>query len=89
MTKSLAAAWGRHGIRLNTVTPGVTVGTGAVDRLFEDGSGLVADLAKTPLGAHVTIEEVSDAATYLLSDHARSITGAELVIDGGRSLGIG
>ena len=89
MTRSLAEAWGRHGIRLNIVTPGVTLGTGAVARLFADPGALERDRNKVPLGRHTTLAEVSDAVSYLLSDHASSITGAELVLDGGRSLGIG
>ncbi|MEV5561036.1 SDR family oxidoreductase [Nonomuraea wenchangensis] len=89
MTKSLAGAWGRYGIRLNLVTPGVTLGTGAVRRLFAEPGSLERDLTRTPLGRHTSTTEVSDAITYLLSDFAASATGTELVIDGGRSLGIG
>ena len=67
----------------------MTRDTGAVERLFKDPGSLEQDLAKIPLGRHTTTAEVSDAITYLLSDHAGSVSGAELVLDGGRSLGIG
>lgn len=89
MTRSLAVAWGPQGIRLNLVTPGVTTETGAIEHLFAESGSLQRDLAKVPLGRHTTKAEVSDAATYLLSDYAASISGAELVMDGARSLGGG
>lgn len=89
MTKSLALAWGHHGIRLNVVTPGLTEDTGAVSQLFPDPDDYRANLAKIPAGRHANRDEIATAVTYLLSDHASYITGQNLVIDGGRSLGIG
>ncbi|MEU7811754.1 SDR family oxidoreductase [Pseudonocardia sp. NPDC049154] len=89
VTKSLAAAWGGRGIRLNIVSPGVTAGTGAIEQLFAAPGSLETDLAKVPLGRHTTLEEIVDAVSYLLSDYASGTTGAELSLDGGRSLGIG
>ena len=88
LTKSLAMAWGPRGIRLNLVTPGVTTGTGAVGALFAHPRDLEDDLRRVPLGRHTTLDEVADAVTFLLSDRASAVTGAELVLDGGRSLGI-
>ncbi|AXI81689.1 SDR family oxidoreductase [Peterkaempfera bronchialis] len=89
MTKSLAIAWGRHGIRLNVVTPGLTDDTGAVSQLFAAEGAYAANLEKIPVGRHANRDEIAEAVTYLLSDHAGYVTGQNLVIDGGRSLGIG
>ncbi|MFI5427226.1 SDR family oxidoreductase [Aeromicrobium sp. UC242_57] len=86
MMKSLALAWGAHGIRLNTVSPGVTADTEAARRLFGDETALQRDIDRVPLARHAVRHEVSDAVTYLLSDFANYITGTELAIDGGRSL---
>lgn len=82
MSKSLAAAWGQYGIRSNILIPGLTAGTPGVDILFEeaDPSHLV------PLGRMGTKTELAHAATFLLSDFASYVTGAELVVDGGRAL---
>jgi len=87
MTKSLARAWGQYGIRLNVLVPGATEDTKGVDVLLRDDQARDAALASIPLGRMVTKKELADASAYLLSDHASYITGAMLVMDGGRSLG--
>ena len=87
MTKSLAGAWGPHGIRLNVLVPGMTEGTAGVDILFRDEEALRDGLGGVPLGRLVSRQEVADAACYLLSDHGSYITGTQLIIDGGRALG--
>jgi|SRR5690625_884427 len=82
MSKSLAAAWAHHGIRLNMLIPGLTAGTPGVDILYgqADRESLV------PLGRMGTKTELAHAASFLLSDFASYITGTELVVDGGRAL---
>lgn len=82
MSRSLAAAWGPYGIRLNLLVPGLTEGTPGVDILHgeHDPSDSV------PLARMGTKTELAHAATYLLSDFASYITGAELTVDGGRAL---
>ena len=87
MTKSLAAAWGPHGIRVNALIPGMTEGTGGVEALHRTEADYAAALERIPLGRMVTKAELAHAASYLLSDFAGYVTGAELVVDGGRSLG--
>lgn len=87
MTKSLAAAWGRHGIRVNTLIPGMTEGTGGIEALHKSVMAYEEAIARIPLGRMVTKTELANAASYLLSDFAGYVTGAELVVDGGRSLG--
>ena len=83
MTKSLAAAWGPSGIRVNVLIPGLTSGTAGAEILYGD-----QEITKAiPLRRMVAPEEVANAATYLLSDYGSYITGTELVIDGGKSLG--
>ncbi|MBG6185267.1 NAD(P)-dependent dehydrogenase (short-subunit alcohol dehydrogenase family) [Arthrobacter sp. CAN_A214] len=86
MTKSLAAAWAQHGIRLNTLTPGLTEGTGGADVLYGTPDELKRHLREIPLGRIATKDEISNACTYLLSDFAGYITGTNLIIDGGRQL---
>lgn len=86
MTKSLAAAWARYGIRLNTLTPGLTEGTGGVEALFGTPEEMEKHIAGIPLGRMAAKDEIANACTYLLSDFAGYITGTNLVIDGGRQL---
>lgn len=87
MTKSLASAWGRYGVRVNLVTPGLTDDTSGASVLHSTPEARAEALATIPAGRLASREEVAQAATYLLSDFAGYVTGAELVIDGGRSLG--
>lgn len=78
--KAAALAWGPHGIRVNSVSPGL------IDRpgLAEDWpEGVQRWLAAVPLGRLGTAEDVGDACVFLCSDLARWITGADLVVDGG------
>ncbi|MGY2084433.1 SDR family oxidoreductase [Blastococcus sp. SYSU DS0539] len=87
MTKSLGAAWAQQGIRVNVLTPGPTADTGAMDHLFNKPGEWEAQVRAIPLKRQATRDEVAHGATYLLSDYAGYITGTNLVIDGGRSLG--
>lgn len=87
MTKSLARAWGPHGIRLNVVTPGITEGTPGAEILWRDAAAREAVVEEIPLGRAATLEDVTNAGVFLLSDRAAHVTGVNLVVDGGRSLG--
>lgn len=73
-------------IRVNAISPG-PVDTGFFGRtgLGEDEIQAFAQqvLQQVPLGRFGTSEEIANAATFLLSDEASFITGAELVVDGG------
>jgi len=87
MTRTLAVEWARHRIRINAIAPGPVDTPGAAMRLFPDPR-VIEGIRKTiPLRRFATLEEVAQAASYLLSDFASYITGEELVIDGGQWLG--
>jgi 2,4-dienoyl-CoA reductase [(3E)-enoyl-CoA-producing], peroxisomal len=82
LTRTLAAEWGPHRVRVNGLAPGPVEGTEGVKRLVSDQARKrIEELC--PLGRMATIEEVADAATFLCSDAAQFITGVTLVIDGG------
>lgn len=87
MTKSLAVAWAPYRIRVNVMTPGPTEGTGAMTHLFGGDSQWDEQVAAIPLSRMLSRQEAADSVAYLLSDYAGYITGHNLVIDGGRSLG--
>jgi NAD(P)-dependent dehydrogenase (short-subunit alcohol dehydrogenase family) len=86
LTRALAGAWGRHGVRVNAVAPGY-VRTPALDRgLF---FGLVDErrLAdSTALGRLATSDEIAAAIAFLASDAAAAITGVVLPVDAGHLL---
>jgi enoyl-[acyl-carrier protein] reductase III len=76
---------GPHGVRVNSVCPGV-VDTKAL-HAFPDFRRAVEDAAaKTPLGRLVTPSEVADVVFWLASEEASMITGQSIVIDGGWEL---
>src|SRR3546814_17510561 len=47
---------------------------------------LAQQVAKIPMGDLGEPEDIAYGATYLLSDEAKYVTGAELVVDGGWSV---
>lgn len=91
MTRIAAMEYARRGVRVNAVLPG-SVDT---DMLRYDASyvGLSPEDFRAALGARVPLgrvaqpEDIAPAVTFLLSEDARYITGAELVVDGGLSAG--
>lgn len=92
MTKALALETAQDGITANTVSPGY-VWTPLVENQIPDtmrARGLTREqvmndvlLAAQPTKRFVTPEEVAALAVFLCRDEARSITGANLSVDGG------
>jgi NAD(P)-dependent dehydrogenase (short-subunit alcohol dehydrogenase family) len=75
-------------VRVNALHPGFIWGEGPVESLGEEGALQFREriVAKTPLRRVGEVGDVAGFVVYLLSDHARSITGQELVVDGGLAL---
>jgi NAD(P)-dependent dehydrogenase (short-subunit alcohol dehydrogenase family) len=83
LTKSLAAEWAPHHIRVNAIAPGyVNTEMAPVDEprfrrhWIEDA----------PMRRYATPEEIAPSVIYLASDAASFTTGAVLVTDGGYTL---
>lgn len=96
LTRSAALEWGRRGIRVNAVCPGL-IDTEMIERavLGEPGSPLGRSLsprrriaramlrARQPSGRMGAPEEVADAVLWLCSPESSYVNGHALVIDGG------
>lgn len=83
LTKSLAAEWGRKGIRLNIIAPGPIYTEGAFGRLDPDGTEIIAMLDKVPAGRLGETEELSNLASFMCSDYASWLSGEIITFDGG------
>ena len=78
--RAAASAYGRHGIRVNAVSPGLIDRDGLADQWPD---GVTRWLAAAPLGRLGTPDDVGDACVFLCSELSRWITGVDLVVDGG------
>jgi NAD(P)-dependent dehydrogenase (short-subunit alcohol dehydrogenase family) len=80
LTKAWAAEYGPSGVRVNAISPGPTRTEGTSG--FGDALDQLA--ATTPHGRPGLPEEIAAAVTFLVSDDASYIHGAQLPVDGGR-----
>jgi NAD(P)-dependent dehydrogenase (short-subunit alcohol dehydrogenase family) len=82
LTKALAAAWAKDGIRVNAVAPG-WIATELTRGLAEDEARSAAILARTPMGRWGAPVDIGGVVVFLCSDAARFVTGSILPVDGG------
>lgn len=85
LTKSLATAWARHGIRVNGVAPGF-VHTKLTTISHDNTDVYEATINRIPLRRWGEPDEMGNAALFLASDMASYITGQMLLVDGGYTL---
>jgi len=85
LTKTLAVAWAKHGIRVNAVAPGV-VETNMTKPMMPFEQLTAPLLARTPMGLFGTPDDIAPAVLFLASAAARYVTGQTLAVDGGFSV---
>jgi len=82
LTRSQAAQYGKHGVRVNAVAPGLII-----TEMWEEGRktpGLAEGLADhIALGRWGDPHEISSVVAFLASDDASYVTGQTIVVDGG------
>lgn len=76
-SKYLAAFYGKHGLRVNTVSPGAVDS----DRIPENVRNQFIN--NTPTGIITKPREIGELVAFLVSDLAENINGQDLIIDGG------
>lgn len=81
LAKNLVSEIAEHGINVNCIAPGATL----TERTLQDPEYLSTWTKLTPMKKPGTVDDVANAAVFLVSEQARHITGQSLVIDGGWS----
>lgn len=79
MTKTAAVELARHGVRVNSIHPGVI----ETDMLDDIPRGTEQLIKGTPMGRAADAREVANLALFLASEESSYSTGSEFQIDGG------
>lgn len=79
LARNLVAEISTYNINVNCLAPGATL----TERTLMDEDYLETWSRITPMGKPATVEDIANAALFLVSDKAKHLTGQTLVIDGG------
>jgi NAD(P)-dependent dehydrogenase (short-subunit alcohol dehydrogenase family) len=82
LTKALAVEWARHGIRVNSVSPGA-ISTEMTSGVTEGSKGYEFIMSRTPQRRFAHPNEVAGAVKYLISPGSGFVTGIDIAVDGG------
>jgi NAD(P)-dependent dehydrogenase (short-subunit alcohol dehydrogenase family) len=82
MTRQLAMEGSEHGIRANSISPGLIESNATLEQL-SDPEWAREMLGRTLLGRLGKPEEVANVALFLASEESSYITGIDIVVDGG------
>lgn len=90
LTRELAVLYGKRGVRVNAVCPGVTdtpMYRSFLDQAPPDARGFIEDAVKaTPLGRVAQSDEIASAVAFVASDEASFMCGSAVLVDGGYTL---
>ena len=79
LAKTLVLELSPFNISINAIAPGATI----TERTSEDENYMATWSRITPMGKPATVEDIANAALFMVSPASRHITGQSLIIDGG------
>lgn len=79
LARNLVAEISTYNINVNCLAPGATL----TERTLLDEDYLETWSRITPMGKPASVEDIANAALFLVSDKAKHLTGQTLVVDGG------
>ena len=86
MTRTLALEWGPYGITVNCILPGpFATEANNLESLKQDPEAYANFISGIPLRRWATPDEIGGLIVFLASDASSFITGAAILIDGGRT----
>ena len=81
--RAAATTWRHRRARINSISPGIIVTPLAYDEFNANGEGYQRMIDASAACRTGTSDEIAEAAAFLLGEHAKFITGTDLLIDGG------
>lgn len=88
LTRSMAIDYGPMGIRVNTLSPGIIdSGRPDIDKLKKDAAVMKWWKDMTVVGRLGEVDEIAKTALFLASDDSTYVTGQNIVVDGGWTIG--
>jgi glucose 1-dehydrogenase len=82
LAKQMAVEWGPDGIRVNTVSPGMTL-TPMTHSAYTQPGVMAQRESRIPLRRIGKAADIAKAVAFLMSQEASYITGADIIVDGG------
>src|SRR5262249_35473667 len=89
IARYFAVALGRHGVTVNTVSPGISDDStvvGQTPQAYQDALKGWAESGWTPMRRQAKPDDIADVCALLCSEEARFVTGQGITVDGGCSL---
>ena len=89
LTRQLAWEYGRYGITVNAVAPGLFLSTERVENLWESRPKEIKEqlMKEIALGRLGEVDELANVVLFLVSDDASYVTGVVVDVNGGRFMG--
>ena len=80
LTRSLAAEWAKYGIKVNSISPGVTVTPGLTKKVIS------IFINRAPIGKTAEVKDLQGTIVFLASEASDFIIGQDIVVDGGYTI---